>query len=111
MSRRILLVGAGKSTSYLLDYLLEHSGEENLEIIIADKYPEAIPEQLHNHPNSSVIGLDISDSTARRAEIDRADIVISMLPARLHLEVAKDCLEALRKGAGGDGNVLEFESV
>ncbi|MDM9631373.1 saccharopine dehydrogenase family protein [Robiginitalea aurantiaca] len=94
MSRRILLVGAGKSTSYLLDYLLEHSGEENLEIIIADKYPEAIPEQLHNHPNSSVIGLDISDSTARRAEIDRADIVISMLPARLHLEVAKDCLEA-----------------
>ncbi len=94
MSRRILLVGAGKSTSYLLDYLLEHSGEENLEIIIADKYPEAIPEQLHNHPNSSVIGLDISDNTSRRAEIDRADIVISMLPARLHLEVAKDCLEA-----------------
>lgn len=93
MARRILVVGAGKSTSYLLDYLLEHSRAEDLEIIIADKNPEGVPEKLHKHPNTHVIGLDISDKTSRVAQVAQADIVISMLPASLHLEVAKDCLE------------------
>ena len=47
MARCILVVGAGKSTSYLLDYLLDKTREERLNIIIADKNPEGIPEELH----------------------------------------------------------------
>ncbi len=93
MSRNILVVGAGKSTSYLLDYLLEQSGEENLKITIGDKHPEGIPESLHQHPNARVIRLDIADLETRKARVREADIVISMLPASLHLEIAKDCLE------------------
>ena len=94
MSRCILVVGAGKSTSYLLDYLLDKTREEHLKIIIADKNPEGVPEKLHNHPDTQVIRLDISDHNARSAQVAQADIVISMLPPSLHLEVAKDCLEA-----------------
>ncbi len=94
MARRILVVGAGKSTSYLLDYLLEHAQTEQLSVIIADKNPEGIPEKLSKHPASSIVRLDISDETSRRAQVGQADIVISMLPPALHLEVARDCLEA-----------------
>ena len=35
--RKILIIGAGKSTSYLIKYLLDKSQEENLHIIVADK--------------------------------------------------------------------------
>ncbi|MGA9240275.1 saccharopine dehydrogenase family protein [Robiginitalea sp.] len=94
MARCILVVGAGKSTSYLLDYLLDKTREERLKIIIADKNPEGIPEKLHTHPDTQVIRLDIADQAARGAQVAQADIVISMLPPSLHLEVAKDCLEA-----------------
>jgi saccharopine dehydrogenase-like NADP-dependent oxidoreductase len=87
-------MGAGKSTSYLLDYLLEHAQTEDLTVIIADKNPDGIPEKLHKHPDSSIVRLDISDEMSRRALIGQADIVISMLPPSLHLEVARDCLEA-----------------
>ena len=43
--------------------------------------------------NSEVIELDIFNEEARRGLVKNADIVISMLPARFHLEIAKDCLE------------------
>lgn len=94
MARCILVVGAGKSTSCLLDYLLDKSREENLKIIIADKNPDGLPETVQKHPASEVVRLDISDPDARGTQVAKADIVISMLPASLHLEVAKDCLEA-----------------
>ena len=93
MSRSILVVGAGKSTSYLLDYFLEQSAEEDLKIIIGDKNPGGVPEALHTHPNSEVIPLDITDAENRKARVKQADIVVSMLPASMHLEVARDCLE------------------
>lgn len=93
MSRRILVVGAGKSTSYLLDYFLEHATKEDIEIAIADKNPGGIPENLHKHPHAEIIELDISDVPNRKSQVDAADIVVSMLPPNLHLEVAKDCLE------------------
>ena len=93
MSRSILVVGAGKSTSYLLDYFLEHSEAEDLSIIIGDKNPTGVPEVLHRHPNTEVIPLDITDVANRKARVKQADIVVSMLPAHMHLDIARDCLE------------------
>ncbi len=93
MSRSILVVGAGKSTSYLLDYFLEQSEKEDLKIIIGDKNPEGVPEPLHSHPNTEVIPLDITDVQTRKARVQQSDIVVSMLPASMHLEIARDCLE------------------
>ncbi len=93
MSRSILVVGAGKSTSYLLDYFLEQSGEENLKIVIGDKNPDGVPETYHKHPNSRVIPLDITDVQTRKDHVKQADIIVSMLPPTMHLDIARDCLE------------------
>ena len=35
--RKILVIGAGKSASSLIKYLLDKSDKENLQIIVADK--------------------------------------------------------------------------
>ena len=92
MMRKILVIGAGKSTSYLLDYLLGKAEEEKLEITIGDINPSAIPAAFAGHKHCSVIGLDIFKETERTNAIANADIVISMLPARFHIKVAEDCL-------------------
>ena len=92
MSRNILVVGAGKSTSYLLDYFIEKAASENLHLTVGDLHPENIPESIRAHPACSVISLDIFQEEARQAAIKSADIVVSMLPPRLHINVAKDCL-------------------
>jgi saccharopine dehydrogenase (NAD+, L-glutamate forming) len=91
--RRILIVGAGRSSSALVRYLLEKSNEEELLVEIADIDIVNAGKLVGDHPNGKVIELDIFDLQKRRELIAEADIVISMLPARFHLEIAGDCLE------------------
>ena len=90
--RNILVIGAGKSCSYLTDYLQKKSVTEKLHITIADISLENAKKSAGNHPNSAALEFDVFDETQRRQEIQKADIVVSMLPARFHIEVAKDCI-------------------
>lgn len=90
--RKILIIGAGKSTSYLIKYLLDKSYEEELHIIVADKSISHARKLIGDHENGQAIMLDISDKHARIEAIKNADIVVSMLPPRYHIEIAKDCI-------------------
>ncbi len=92
MSRKILVVGAGKSTSYLLDYFMEKSESESLHLTIGDLNPESISIEIKSHPNCTVLILDVFKDEERAAAIQNADIVVSMLPARFHIKVAEDCI-------------------
>lgn len=49
--RNILIFGAGKSTSYLIKYLLDKSHEEELHIIIADKSISYARKLIGDHEN------------------------------------------------------------
>ncbi|NJB36783.1 saccharopine dehydrogenase family protein [Croceivirga sp. JEA036] len=92
MSHKILVLGTGKSTSYLLDYLLDKASTEQLLITIADLHPDKLPVHVKNHQNAITVTLDIKDTDKRLKLIQDCTIVISMLPAFLHIIVAKDCL-------------------
>ena len=92
MPRKILVLGAGKSTSYLLDYFLEKARSEHLLLTVGDLHPETIAESVKGHKECSVLKLDIFDDQARRELIQDCDIVVSMLPASMHIQVAKDCI-------------------
>jgi len=91
--RNLLIIGAGKSSSSLIKYLLDISSDENLHITIGDISIEDINNRIEKHKNLTVIQLDVFNKVHREAEIKKADIIISMLPARFHLEVAKDCIQ------------------
>ena len=90
--RTILIIGAGKSTAYLVQYLLQKSEAEQLRIILADKNSAYAEKLINKHPNGQAIAFDVFDKQQREKEIKKTDIVVSMLPARFHIEVAKDCL-------------------
>lgn len=92
MTRKILVVGAGKSTSYLIDYFLEKAAEEKLHLMIGDINPDAISSYIKNHNRCTVIQLDIFNDEDRKSAIKESDIVVSMLPARMHMKVAQDCI-------------------
>ena len=90
--RHILVIGSGKSTSYLFKYLLEQSETENLHITVGDLDIDNAKKMIGNHKNATAITLDVFDKNSREDAVKKADIVISMLPARFHIEVAKDCV-------------------
>ena len=90
--RTILIIGAGRSASSLIKYLLNKSEAEQLQLVIADLSFELAKSKTNNHPNAIPIQLDISNIEHRQKEIQKASIVISMLPAHLHIEIAEDCI-------------------
>jgi len=91
--RKILVIGSGKSASYLIKYFLDKSESENLHITIGDISSKNAKKLIGNHKNANAITLDVFDKVSRSNAISTADIVVSMLPARFHIEVAKDCIK------------------
>lgn len=90
--RKILIIGAGRSASSLIKYLLDKSDAEKLLLTIADLSEDLAQKKTGNHKNARAISFDVCNDEQRKHEIQQADIVISMLPAHLHIEVAKDCI-------------------
>ncbi len=90
--RKILVIGAGKSTSQLVNYLLSKSDTEDLQITVGDISIENAQKLINNHKNATAIRLDVFNKEEREQAIKAATIVISMLPARFHIEVARDCV-------------------
>jgi len=90
--RKILVIGAGKSTAVLIKYFQDKSQSENLHITVGDISIENATSLAGNHSNTNAITLDVFDKNSREEAIKKADIIVSMLPARFHIEVAKDCL-------------------
>ncbi|MEA3316517.1 MAG: saccharopine dehydrogenase C-terminal domain-containing protein [Bacteroidota bacterium] len=91
--KNILIVGAGLSSSSLIKYLLDNSTEYNWKIKLGDKSKEIAERKIDNHPNGEAFVFDVYNEEQREKEIQLADVVISMLPARMHFLVAEKCVK------------------
>ncbi len=92
MSARILIIGAGRSSSALIKYCLDKSEELSWTVTVADADPAAAAAKIGDHPRGASAWLDVTKVNDRQELIGRADIVVSLLPAHLHIEVARDCI-------------------
>lgn len=91
--KRIFIIGAGRSTVSLIKYLLKHSETEQWKIVVGEMDTELALSKTRGHQNSEVIAFDVRDTDSLREQISKSDIVISMLPAHMHVEVAETCIE------------------
>ena len=92
--KKILVIGAGRSTVSLITYLLDHAGTYNWQVTVADMNLELAKSKIVGYPAALAIQLDIDNNEQRLQEIQKADFVVSMLPAFMHLPVIKDCVAA-----------------
>ena len=90
--KKIFLIGAGRSATDLIEYLLSHAEGSNWKLTIGDVDVEMAKAKTKNHPLSEVILFDVHNKEQREKCISSSDLVISMLPAHLHMEVAEDCV-------------------
>jgi saccharopine dehydrogenase-like NADP-dependent oxidoreductase len=91
--KKILVIGAGRSTSSLIQYLLFNAENENWFITIADQSKELASEAAGESSLAKAIGFDVNNEEERNRLIDESDLVISMLPAHMHISVAQDCIK------------------
>ncbi len=91
--KTILLFGAGKSATVLIDYLIGEVEKNNWKFVIADVNKELVLAKTNHSIFAEAVELDIHDEVHRSVLIERSDIVISMMPPDLHFLIAKDCVE------------------
>ncbi len=89
----ILIIGAGRSSTALIKYVLDQAQKYNWFVTVADADPSAADAKVRDHPNGRAAWLDVIKTNDRRDLIGRADVVVSLLPAHLHLEVAHECIK------------------
>lgn len=90
--KTILLFGAGKSATSLIDYLGKCSDENEWQLLVCDTNLSLIQSKINNYQSAKAISIDVSDEVKRHDLVSKADIVISMLPPALHFLVATDCV-------------------
>ncbi|MCL6524560.1 MAG: saccharopine dehydrogenase NADP-binding domain-containing protein [Thermoflavifilum sp.] len=92
-TRQILLFGAGKSSTYLINYLLEHAPKEKWHLTVIDYNIMAAREKIGRSFYATADAFDVNVAQdALEMYLERADIVISLLPPSLHGIIAEQCL-------------------
>jgi len=91
--KHILVIGAGRSSSVLIEYLLNYSVSNDVFITVLDQFKNEFLNQFSKFSNFKNLVFDIHDDQLRHLEIEKTDLIISMLPARFHTLVAEDCLK------------------
>ncbi len=91
MQRKILLFGAGKSASYLIDFFVQ---QENYLLSIVDPSGEQVLQRYPGKPRLQLLQLNIEEASAVLETMKNHDLVISMLPATMHPTIARYCLQA-----------------
>ncbi len=89
----ILIAGAGKSSVFLINYILSYAPRNKWKVIIADSDSNLIKEKIGNHTCGIAAVIDITDASQREPLVKQADMVISLMPPHLHILLAKDCLK------------------
>ncbi|MDC0204849.1 saccharopine dehydrogenase NADP-binding domain-containing protein [Flavobacteriales bacterium] len=90
--KKILVIGSGRSATRLVKYLFDNAEANNWFVTVADFSVDVARETIGNLENGKAIFFNVTDDTQRGSEISDADIVISMLPASMHILVAEDCV-------------------
>lgn len=90
--KTILVIGAGRSSSALISYLLKNSLTFNWQVRVGDVNLQQAQDRVGNNERGTAFVFDINDQTQREDEIRNADLVVSMLPAFMHGQVAEDCV-------------------
>lgn len=91
--KNVLILGAGRSCTSLINFLADESTRGGFNITVGDMDVALATEKVRDRPNSHAVFFDVFDEKLRPDLISKADLVISMLPASFHIHVANSCVE------------------
>nr|NIT60654.1 saccharopine dehydrogenase [Fodinibius sp.]NIV15376.1 saccharopine dehydrogenase [Fodinibius sp.]NIY29236.1 saccharopine dehydrogenase [Fodinibius sp.] len=90
--KQILVLGAGQSTTYLIDYLLKEAPKEDWFVTVGDRDLNAAQKAVGEYASGSAIPFDINDSTLRATQFQKADIVVNLLSPLFQHLIALECI-------------------
>jgi saccharopine dehydrogenase-like NADP-dependent oxidoreductase len=92
--KTILVLGAGRSSASLISYFITLVQHHGWQLVVGDILLMAANERVGNEPQTKAMAFSIADEANSLQIISQADVVVSLLPATLHPQVARLCLQA-----------------
>lgn len=89
--KKVLVLGAGRSSSTLIDFLLKHAESNDWQIVVGDLDKTLATEKINGSSRGAAISFDIFKESDQQKLTSGFDLVISMMPASFHIHVAKIC--------------------
>ncbi len=86
--KKVLILGAGLVSKPIVEYLFK----AGYEIVIAEQFREKADKLIAGNPKGRSVAWEAGDNKALSAMVEGADLTVSLLPYRFHVEVAKVCL-------------------
>lgn len=90
--KQVLILGAGKSCSYLIRHLVDKRVDLEISLVIVDLQISHLKD-YENLDHVTLIKLKSDTISEYEAPIENSFLTISMLPAFMHIKVAKICLK------------------
>ena len=90
--KKIILFGAGRSARHLVSFLIEGALSGKWYVAVADTNVAHWIEEYGDLEQVEFIAGDASDAKFRHKLLAHSSLVISMLPAFMHAEVVRDCI-------------------
>ncbi len=91
--KQILVIGAGRSSSSMIKYFLDNAAQENWFVRVGDMDLKLAQEKVGNSAHGEAFAFNALNPEERWKELQNKNLVVSMLPAHLHIEVVKDCIK------------------
>lgn len=90
--KHILVLGAGKSATVLIEYLIIHAAKDGYHVHVADLDVDLCREKIGGKPHATAHQIITGDPGRTADLISFADLVISMLPPPFHADIARECI-------------------
>jgi len=88
--KTVIILGAGRSATSLINYLLTSSEQKCFKVSIGDIN---IKDVKIRFPGARVFQFDVEDQDNSKELLTEAHLIISMLPAHLHIRIATICAD------------------
>jgi saccharopine dehydrogenase-like NADP-dependent oxidoreductase len=90
--KKIAVLGAGRSAGPLIEYLATHPDSSSWIVSVYDQDAETLARKTASFRNVSVESGDLRSTELLDRIVSAHDVVVSMLPAFMHLPVAERCV-------------------
>lgn len=106
--KKILVLGAGRSASALINFLLEQADKLPWFITVSDKNIELAKDKIQSNLHGEAFFIDFQTEPEK---FQNYDLIISLLPPSLHFKVAQICLQFNKNLITASYNTPQIESL
>ncbi|MEN8787833.1 MAG: saccharopine dehydrogenase C-terminal domain-containing protein [Flavobacteriales bacterium] len=90
--KKIAILGAGRSSSSLIRYMLHQAKQNNWLIRVCDMDVKMAESKIANHELAVAVQFDVFNKDQVKQEVSQADLIVSMLPASFHIHVIEEAI-------------------